>query len=205
MSFEALKDVAALEALYGAVGEASQIKVADRLTREYRALIEASPFFALATAGPEGLDCSPRGERGGAFFIHDEKTIIIPDRRGNNRIDSLHNIVRNREVAMLFLIPGSLTTIRLNGTAIVTKDAALLESMERDGKLPRSAIVVTLREVYTQCGRAVLRADLWNSDHFVDPKSIPSPGDVLKAQTDGRIDGADYDAQWAGRAEKTMW
>lgn len=205
MSFEAVKDVSALEQIYGVPGQASQVKVADRLTDEYRVLIEASPFFALATAGPEGLDCSPRGELGGAFVIQDDKTIIIPDRRGNNRMDSLRNIVRNPEIAMLFLIPGSLTTVRLNGTAIVTTDAGLLQSMERDGKLPRSAVVVTLREIYTQCGRAVLRAGLWEPETYVDSKTIPTPGDILKAQTSGEIDGEAYDNEWAGRAEKTMW
>ncbi|WP_018688190.1 pyridoxamine 5'-phosphate oxidase family protein [Ahrensia kielensis] len=205
MSFEAVKDVATLEELYGVPGQASQVKVAHSLTAEYRALIEASPFFALATAGPEGLDCSPRGELGGAFIIHDDKTIIIPDRRGNNRMDSLRNIVRNPEIAMLFLIPGSLTTIRLNGTAIVTTDEELLKSMERDGKLPRSAVVVSLREIYTQCGRAVLRAGLWDPETYVDPAAIPSTGDVLKAQTQGAFEGKAYDEEWAGRAEKTMW
>jgi hypothetical protein len=205
MSFEAIEDVSQLEAIYGAPGQASLIKVADRLTDEYRALIESSPFFALATAGPEGLDCSPRGELGGAFVIHDEKTIIIPDRRGNNRIDSLRNIVRNPEIAMLFLIPGSLTTIRLNGTAMVTTDDELLQSLEREGKTPRSAVVVTLREIYTQCGRAVLRAGLWDPATYVDPKAIPSPGDVLNAQTQGSFDGKTYDSEWGGRAAKTMW
>lgn len=205
MNFEAVKDVSVLENIYGAPGKASLDKVADKLTDEYRALLDASPFFAIATAGPEGLDCSPRGELGGAFMIYDEKTIIIPDRRGNNRIDSLRNIVRNPEIAMLFLIPGSLTTVRLNGTAIVTADAELLQTMERDGKLPRSALVVTIREIYTQCGRAVLRAALWEPETYIDPKAIPSPGDVLNAQTQGAFDGKTYDDEWAGRAEKTMW
>ncbi|MEM9574860.1 MAG: pyridoxamine 5'-phosphate oxidase family protein [Pseudomonadota bacterium] len=205
MSFEPIVDIAALEGLYGTPGQASVVKVADRLTNEYSKLIQASPFFALGSVGPEGLDCSPRGELGGAFAIHDEKTIIIPDRRGNNRLDSLRNIVVNPEIAMLFLIPGSHTTIRLNGTAIVTADAELLAANERDGKLPRSVIVVTIREIYTQCGRAVLRAGLWDAENHVDLASLPTPGDVLKAQTDGEIDGKEYDANWAGRAAKSMW
>ncbi|MEM8540774.1 MAG: pyridoxamine 5'-phosphate oxidase family protein [Pseudomonadota bacterium] len=205
MSYEPIVDIAALEALYGTPGQASVVKVADRLTNEYAKLIQASPFFALASVGPEGLDCSPRGELGGAFTIHDEKTIIVPDRRGNNRLDSLRNIVVNPEIAMLFLIPGSHTTIRLNGTAIVTADAELLAANERDGTLPRSVIVVTIREIYTQCGRAVLRAGLWDAENHVDLANIPTPGDVLKAQTGGEIDGKEYDANWAGRAAKSMW
>lgn len=128
MSFDPITTIEDLETLYGSPGEASLVKVANRLTPQYRALIDASPFFALATAGPEGLDCSPRGERGNAFQVLDEKTIVIPDRRGNNRLDSLRNIVANPEIAMLFLIPGSHTTIRLNGTAIVTADQALLDA-----------------------------------------------------------------------------
>lgn len=205
MSFESIKNIADLDAYYGTPGEASVAKVADRLTEEYRKLIQASPFFALASVGPDGVDCSPRGELGGAFTIHDDKTIIIPDRRGNNRLDSLRNIVVNPEIALLFLIPGSHTTIRLNGTAIVTADKALLKSHERDGKLPRSAIVVTIREIYTQCGRAILRAGLWDPNNHVDLNNLPTPGDVLREQTSGQIDGTQYDADWAGRAEKSMW
>ncbi len=205
MSFEPIANIDDLEALYGTPGEASVVKVAQQLTPEYRKLIEASPFFALASVGPDGLDCSPRGELGGAFSVHDEKTIIIPDRRGNNRLDTLRNIVSNPQIALMFLIPGSHTTIRLNGTAIVTANKSLLEAHERDGKLPRAAIIVTIREIYTQCGRAVLRAGLWNPENHVDLGDLPTPGDVLRAQTDGRIDGAEYDANWSGRAAKTMW
>lgn len=205
MSFKPISTIEDLEALYGTPGEASIVKVADRLTPEYQKLIEASPFFALATAGSEGLDCSPRGERGNAFQVQDNKTIVIPDRRGNNRLDSLRNIVANPEIAMLFLIPGSHTTVRLNGTAIVTADEQLLKGNERDGKLPRSAIVVTIREIYTQCGRAVLRAGLWDPSNYPKLDDVPTPGDILRAQTKGRIDGAQYDVEWPDRAAKTMW
>lgn len=204
-TYEPITGTGALEALYGTPGEASILKVAGRITPAYRALLEASPFFAIATAGPEGLDCSPRGERGSAFVIADDRTLIVPDRRGNNRMDSLRNIVRDGRIAMLFLIPGSGTTIRLNGTAIVTADGALLASLERDGTRPRSAIVVTVGEIYTQCARAVIRADLWNPDHFVEKGEIPTPGDVLKEQSGGAFDAETYDADWAGRAAKTMW
>ncbi|MCK5746776.1 pyridoxamine 5'-phosphate oxidase family protein [Oricola sp.] len=196
---------AELEALYGKPGEASLLKVADRITPQYRRFLEASPFFTLATAGPEGLDCSPRGELGGLFRVLDDKRLAIPDRRGNNRMDSLRNIVRDPRVALLFLIPGSVTTIRMNGTAIVTVDPDLLASFEKDGKLPRSAVVVTVDEIYTQCGRAVLRADLWNPAQHVDPKSIPTAGDILKERSEGVFDSETYDRDWAGRAAETMW
>ena len=144
-------------------------------------------------------------ELGGLFRILDDRTLAMPDRRGNNRIDSLSNIVRDNRVALLFLIPGSVTTIRMNGTAIVTVDEDLLASFEKDGKLPRSAVVVTVNEIYTQCGRAVLRANLWDPAHHVDPATVPTAGDILKEQSEGVFDAATYDRDWAGLAAKTMW
>lgn len=204
-TYAPVETVEDLETLYGVPGEASLLKVADRITPQYRRFLEASPFFTLATAGPEGLDCSPRGELGGLFRIVDDKTIAIPDRRGNNRIDSLRNIVRDDRVGMLFLIPGSVTTIRLNGTAIVTADPDMLGSFEKDGKQPRSVVIVTVGEIYTQCGRAVLRAKLWDPAHHVDPAAVPTAGDILKEQSSGVFDSETYDKEWAGRAAKTMW
>src|ERR1700742_3029139 len=131
-----------LEAIYGQPGESSTVKVANRITASYRVLIEKSPFAALATCGPEGLDCSPRGDLPGFVRIHDEKTLMMPDRRGNNRIDSLRNIVRDPRVALLFLIPGSGSTLRINGHAHVSADPALLASFVMDGKAPRTVIVM---------------------------------------------------------------
>src|ERR1700737_5501726 len=125
-----------LEAIYGQPNEASPVKVAGRITPQYRALIEKSPFGALATCGPEGLDCSPRGDLPGFVRIHDERTLMMPDRRGNNRCDSLRNIVRDPRVALLFLIPGSGTTLRINGNAYVSADPDLLASFKVDGKAP---------------------------------------------------------------------
>jgi len=159
-----------LEAIYGFPGEASIVKVADRVTASYRVLIEKSPFATLATSGPEGLDCSPRGDLPGFVRIHDAKTLMLPDRRGNNRIDSLRNIVRDPRVALLFLIPGSGNTLRINGRAHVSADPALVASFTTDGKAPRTVIVITVDEVYFQCARAILRSDLWNPDKRV---SIP--------------------------------
>src|SRR5579864_9843767 len=137
-----------LEAIYGQTNDASTVKVADRVTPSYRVMIETSPFAALATVGPEGLDCSPRGDLPGFVRIHDDKTLMMPDRRGNNRVDSLRNIVRDPRVALMFLIPGSGTTLRINGRAHVSIDPDLLASFKVDGKAPRTVIVMTVDEIY---------------------------------------------------------
>src|SRR3954467_1699613 len=165
-----------LEAIYGFPNDASTVKVADRVTPSYRVLIEKSPFAALATCGPEGLDCSPRGDLAGFVRIHDEKTLMMPDRRGNNRCDSLRNIVRDPRVALMFLIPGSGTTLRINGRAHLSTDPELLASFAIDGQAPRSVIVATVEAVYFQCARAVVRSELWNPARHVDPESLPTPG-----------------------------
>lgn len=193
-----------LNALYGEPGEASLVKVTNHLLPEYRAMIEASPFMALATVGPEGLDCSPRGDAGAVIHIEDERTLMLPDWRGNNRIDSLSNIVRDPRVALMFLIPGSNTTMRLNGRAVVRIDEAITQRFVMDGKHPRSVVVITIEEVYSQCARAVLRADLWNPEKFRDTSLLPTVGQMLASAKAG-FDGAAYDREWPGRAVKTMW
>src|ERR1700753_829658 len=151
-----------LEAIYGVPGAASTVKIADRVTPLYRILIEKSPFAALATSGPEGLDCSPRGDLPGFVRIHDDKTLMMPDRRGNNRIDSLRNIVRDPKGALVFLIPGSGSTLRVNGRALVSVDPGLLASFKVEGKAPRTVIVMTVDEIYFQWARATGRSDLRN-------------------------------------------
>lgn len=199
-------DLAALEAIYDApLAPASTVKVAASVTPDYAALIAAAPFAVLATSGPEGLDCSPRGDRPGFVRIADPRTLILPDRRGNNRIDSLRNVVRDPRVALLFLIPGSGTTLRVNGTAVISADPDLLASFSVDGHAPRTALVITVEAVYFQCARAILRAKLWNPDARVDPAGLPSPGAILAALTAGEVGGHAYDADWPGRAAKTMW
>lgn len=194
-----------LEALYGQPGETSTVKEADWLTQEYRTLMEASPFVALATAGPEGLDCSPRGDAGQAVRIVDDRTVMMPDRRGNNRCDSLRNIVRDERVALLFLIPGSGTTLRLNGTAHLSADPDLLASFAVKGQAPRSVIVIAIRRVYFQCARAIVRSELWNPERHVDPARLPTPGDILAAMSQARVGGRAYDEEWPERAAKTIW
>lgn len=196
--------IAELEAIYSGVSEASLIKVSDRLTNGYRRLMEASPFMMLATCGPEGLDCSPRGDAGSVVSIRDDKTLILPDRRGNNRIDSLRNIVRDGRVALLFLIPGCNTTLRVNGRAVISVDPGLLESLAMDGKLPRSAAVVTIDEIYFQCARALMRARLWDSGSRPDSDGLPSPGELMR-EIKQDFDSLSYDREWPQRAEASMW
>lgn len=193
-----------LNELYGVPGEAAIAKVTSALTPLYRRMIEASPFMALATVGPEGLDCSPRGDLGGIVRVQDAKTLLLPDWRGNNRVDSLANIVRDPRIALMFLIPGSNTTMRLNGRAVVSIEESLLDSFDMDGKHPRSVVVITIDEVYFQCARAVMRAELWNSERFVDPAELPTPGMLLKAAKDD-FDQETYDREWPTRAAKSMW
>jgi PPOX class probable FMN-dependent enzyme len=199
-----IRSVEELNALYGGTSEASLVKVTTRLTPDYALMIEASPFAALATVGPEGLDCSPRGDDARVVRIEDDKTVLLPDWRGNNRVDSLANIVRDPRVALMFLVPGSNTTMRINGTAVVSVDPALTNSFEIDGKHPRSVIVVTIGEVYFQCARALIRSQLWNPERFVDSQSLPTPGTLLKAAK-ADFDKDTYDREWPERAAKTMW
>jgi PPOX class probable FMN-dependent enzyme len=194
-----------LEALYGQAGEASIVKVAARLTPDYRALIAASPFAALATVGPEGVDCSPRGDLAGFVRVRDETTLLMPDRRGNNRTDSLRNIVRDPRVALLFLIPGVGTTLRVNGRAYLTTELELLASFAVEDKQPRCVVVVGIEDVYFQCARAIVRSDLWNPARHVDPAMLPTPGQILAGMTGERVGGAEYDRAWPERARKSMW
>ncbi|MCB1428732.1 MAG: pyridoxamine 5'-phosphate oxidase family protein [Nitratireductor sp.] len=194
-----------LQAVYGQPGEASLAKETVGLTPHYRAFVEASPFCALATTGPEGMDCSPRGDVAGFVRVHDERTLLMPDRRGNNRTDSLSNIVRNPNVALMFMVPGSTSCLRVNGTAKVTLDGGLCASFEMDGKAPRSVIVIRTEAVYFQCGRAIMRSHLWEPDKWADSSALPTPGQVLAALSKGRIGGDDYDREWGARASSTLW
>ncbi|MBD1545093.1 pyridoxamine 5'-phosphate oxidase family protein [Roseibium aggregatum] len=200
-----ITSIEALERIYGVPVAASIVKVADRVTPLYRQMIAASPFCALATAGPEGLDCSPRGDPGTCVYVDDEKTLLIPDRRGNNRIDSLRNIVRDPRVALMMLIPSSGSTLRINGEAELTVDPALLQRFAVKGKEPRCIIRITIRELYFQCARAVLRAGLWDQAAQINPASLPTPGQILADMTNGETGGEAYDREWPERAAKTMW
>ncbi|MFD1705062.1 MSMEG_1061 family FMN-dependent PPOX-type flavoprotein, partial [Methylopila henanensis] len=169
MSANIVETIEQLEAIYGAPAESSLVKQVPRLTAEYRAIIEASPFAALATSGLEGLDCSPRGDGRGFVRIADDRTLILPDRKGNNRIDSLRNVLRDPRVALLFLVPGAGVTLRVNGRAEISVDADLLASFAVDGAAPRTALVISVEAVYFQCARAVIRSKLWDPAGFLAP------------------------------------
>lgn len=201
-----MKFIESLEELhshYGVTTAASTVKEASWFIPEYRKIIEAAPFLALATVGPEGVDCSPRGDLPGQLVrILDDRTLALPDRRGNDRIDSLRNIVRDPRVALMFLIPGSGNALRVNGTARLTADDDLRKSFEMEGKLPRTVAVIEAETIYFQCARAVIRAKLWEPHPKPD---LPTPGQILAAMTKGAVGGAKYDQEWPERAAKTMW
>lgn len=194
-----------LEAIYGEPGAASTVKEVDHVTAHYRAYIDASPFAVLATSGPEGLDCSPRGDVAGFVRVRDPRTLLLPDRRGNNRVDSLRNVVRDPRVALLFLIPGSGNTLRVNGWAQLSTDGELLASFAVDGKAPRSVMVIAVQAVYFQCARAVIRAGLWDPERRVAAGRLPTPGRILAALSDEQVGGDEYDRAWPERARQTMW
>jgi PPOX class probable FMN-dependent enzyme len=200
-----IRDEAGLAAIYGDIPPGAIAKEIGYLHPHYRAMIEASPFLVLATRGPEGLDCSPRGDPAGFVKMPDDKTLLIPDRRGNNRTDSLRNIVRDPQVALLFLIPGVGETLRVNGTAAISVDPALLEQFPFRDTLPRSVIVVTVETAYFQCPKALVRSELWNPAKQIDRKALPSTGTILADITKGMFDGAAYDAAYPERLKATLY
>ena len=194
-----------LNAIYGKPGQPSLVKEVDYITPHYRAFIDASPFCALATSGPEGLDCSPRGDRPGFVRVVDDRTLHLPDRRGNNRTDSLKNIICEPHVALLFLVPGCNETLRVNGRAHLSIAPELLASFAVEEKAPRSVMVIEVDTVYFQCARALLRSDLWNPQKHIDRKSLPSAGEILAALSDRKEGGVEYDRAWSVRAKETLW
>ena len=200
-----IRDEDSLNALYGEISPGAIAKEIDYIHPHYRAMIEASPFMVLATSGPEGLDTSPRGDPAGFVHVVDEKTLLIPDRRGNNRADSLRNILRDPRVALLFLIPGVGETLRVNGRAVISKDPALLERFPFRGTLPRTVIVVSAERVYFQCPKALVRSELWNPEKHIDRKSLPSSGTILAGITSGQVGGEAYDRTYPERWRTTLY
>jgi PPOX class probable FMN-dependent enzyme len=202
MADHVITDVADLEALYGTPGKASLIKVADHLTPLYRKWIMASRLCVVSTIGPDGTDGSPRGDDGPVVHALDAHTLLLPDWRGNNRMDTLRNIVVDGRISLMFIVPGSNNVMRVNGTAVVSVDPAHLTRFDQKGQQPRSVVVITITEVYSQCARALMRARVWASgDESVD---LPTIGQLLAEQEAG-FDGDAYDATWGARAEQTMW
>jgi PPOX class probable FMN-dependent enzyme len=200
-----------LAALYpNPIAPASVIKEIDHIDENYAALIAASPFLVLATNGPDGLDCSPRGDQPGFVTVSDAKTLLIPDRRGNNRLDSLKNILFDNRIGMLFMIPGYGETLRVNGTATLSTDPELCARFETAGKLPACVIVVAVESVYFQCSRAVVRADLWNPSAQIGRRTLPSAGTILRDiaarhATAAAFDGEAYDKALPERVKATLY
>ncbi|BAI70913.1 pyridoxamine 5'-phosphate oxidase-related FMN-binding protein [Azospirillum sp. B510] len=198
-------DLATLEALYGQPAARSVAKEVPALTPGYRALIEASPFLVLATSGPDGLDASPRGDGPGFVRVVDDRSLLIPDRRGNNRIDSLRNILADPRVGLLFLVPGMNETLRVNGRARIDADPVLCGSFTVDGKAPKSVLIVTIETVYFQCARALLRSRLWDPAALMERASLPSVGTLLAETSAGREGGEAYDRIVAEQMPKTLY
>ena len=198
--------IAELEALYAeGVYPPAKAKETDRITKAYRALVEASPFFALATNGPNGLDCSPRGDPKGFVRVVDDKTIVVPDRRGNNRIDSMRNLISDPRVALLFLIPGVSETLRIMGRATISTDPELCVSFIMQGKAPRSVLVIAVEQVFFQCAKAIVRSKLWDPAIQVERSSLPTAGTILAEISGGKIGGEEHDRIAPERMKATIY
>lgn len=191
-----------LETIYSGVSDASLVKEIHFLSAGYQAFVTHSPFVILSTVGPEGTDASPRGDKAGFVRIETPRTLLMPDRRGNNRIDSLRNIVRDPRCSFMFMVPGNGNVLRVNGRAEIDIDEALCTSFEMEGKAPRSVIRLHIEKAYFQCARAIMRAELWNAHTAPE---LPTPGQMMKEITEGAFDGDSYDKEWPERAKTSMW
>ena len=201
-----ISTLAQLEALYAeGVYPPAKVKETDRITQAYRALVEASPFCAMATNGPDGLDCSPRGDPAGFVRVVDDKTVVVPDRRGNNRIDSMRNLIDDPRVALLFLIPGVSETLRIMGRATISTDPELCASFTMQGKAPRSVLVVKVDKVFFQCAKAIVRSKLWDPATKVERSSLPTAGAILAEITGGKMGGPEHDKAAPERMKATIY
>jgi len=200
-----VRTLAELEALYDTPVPTSIIKEVDHLTPLHRLYVEASPFVVIATSGPGGLDCSPRGDAPGFVRPVDERTLHIPDRRGNNRLDTLRNLVVDPRIGLLFLVPGIGVTLRVNGTVELSTDLELRQSFAVVGKLPTTVLVVTTKSVYTQCPKALIRSHLWDASRHREQSELPTVGEILEHITSGEFDGAVFDAAYPERVRQTIY
>ena len=194
-----------LEKLYGVPVPAAIVKEIDYISDDYKVFIDKAPFVVMATVGPEGLDCSPRGDPAGFVRVRDRKTVLIPDRRGNNRIDTLRNLIRDPRISLLFMIPGIGNTLRINGRAEIDADPALRAEFAMHGKSPRTVLAVTIDSVYFQCPKALVRSRLWSADAQVARSELPSTGAILEKLSNGGIDAAAYDTAYPARLKETIY
>jgi uncharacterized protein len=200
-----LRSVEELEAIYGHPKGGAVFKEITYLNAHYRAFVEASPFVVLASAGPNGLDCSPKGDAPGFVHVLDDRRLALPDRPGNNRIDNLRNIVVDPRVSLLFIVPGIGETLRVNGRAEISVDAELLASFAVDGKLPRSVIVVTVEATYVHCSKALMRSKLWDPSRHLARSKLPSTGEMLALLSAGNLDAATYDREAPEKLKATLY
>lgn len=198
-----VQDAEELAAVYGQPGQASLLKVTAFLTPCYRRWIEASRFCILSTVGADGTDASPRGDEVPVVTIHDNKTLLMPNWRGNNRIDTLRNLVEDPRASLMFFVAGNTTVIRINGQGFVSLAADLCARFEKKGNQPRSVLVFKIQEVYPQCARALMRSQIWQDANQTE--ALPSIGEMLKEISRGEFDGEAYDAEWPGRAVQSLW
>lgn len=189
-----------LDALYDAAVPASLTKVTAKMTPLYHQWIGAARFVVISTVGPEGTDGSPRGDEDPVVRIADEKTLLLPDWRGNNRIDTLRNIVRDNRVSLMFMVQGSTNVVRVNGSAVVTADPDLRASFEKKGRQPATVIVITINELYFQCAKAVMRADLWGGD----APEVPTAGQFIR-EMQRDFDAEGYDSGYPEYAKGRFW
>ena len=200
-----IKTIEQLERLYGEPRPVAVLKEVEEITPSYAKLIEAAPFVAIATSGPEGLDCSPKGDPAGFIRILDKRTLAIPDRPGNNRIDGMRNLVRDPRIALLFLIPGIGETLRVNGRAAISVDPDLLQSFAIGGKLPRAVMLVTVERIYFHCSKAIVRSKLWSESTKVDRASLPSTGTIIAELSNGKFGGESYDREAPARIQAELY
>lgn len=200
-----ISQICQLEALYGEVADASQKKEIDFIHPLYRALIQASPFVVLATSGRDGLDSSPRGDAPGFVQVLNEKTLLLPDRPGNNRVDSLRNLLTDPRIALFFMIPGLGETLRVNGRATITVDPELMDRFAVEAKQPKCVLVIQVEQAFFQCARAIKRSKLWDHDAKHAPAGLPSAGTILGALSDGSVNGEQYDRELSARQKSTLY
>ncbi|MXQ08533.1 pyridoxamine 5'-phosphate oxidase family protein [Alphaproteobacteria bacterium GH1-50] len=197
-----IDDIETLERLYDAASPNSLDKVATELTPAYRRWIEASRFVVLTTVGPEGTDASPRGDDGPVVAVADRRTLLLPDWRGNNRLDSLRNIVRDGRVSLMFMVPGSSNVVRVNGRAVLTADDGMTARFDRDGQRPKTVAVVSIEEMYFQCAKAVIRSALWSRGD--ESGGVPTAGDFIREFKQG-FDADAYDREYPEYAKSILW